>query len=77
MKARVKLGGVIMELLAEHIDQQTCRETTFRGVPVSAVDTDALILANKANGDITWYRHGADNEFITVDIPTELITWEE
>ena len=66
-----------MSLPIEYLEQQTCSSSCFYDVPAEMVDKTALIAANGANKDIRWHTSGVKNEFYQIDVPTELIKWED
>lgn len=77
MKARFTLGGVIVSLPIEFLDQQTCEDSVFDRVPACMVDLVALIEANRENREIRWFRVGANNDLLHISVPTDLIVWAE
>lgn len=52
--------------------QQTCNTSKFEDIPVTMVDMDSLIEANRTVG-VAWFR--IDSE-LSITVPTELIEWE-
>lgn len=76
MKAIIQLGDCLINLPMSYLEQQTCSTTVFSGIPCISVDMNALILANKENRGVQWFKYGIRKELLQVTIPTELIKWE-
>lgn len=79
MKAKVKVGDVLISVPVEYLDQQTCSSSVFENVPIESVDVSALIEANRTCG-VSWYKKyviGEDRQALHISVPTELIKWED
>lgn len=76
MKAKFTLGDVMVSLPIENLTQQTCYDSSFDGIAAHRLDINALIMANRANREIKWYKYDED-KFLHISVPTDLITWED
>lgn len=70
--ARFSVGDVVVALPARYLMQQTCNTSKFEDIPVTMVDMDSLIEANRTVG-VAWFR--IDNA-LSITVPTDLIKWE-